>query len=344
MEGVGLGLGVLAEVRTNVKSIQDRIRCYKEGPALFEKVDTVTIRITSFANKIADILDTTPVVIPNDVLLLFIESIGFVTASLQRADNTLQLLRGHEVAGSSSGGAVEALANKGKRFFSAKSYYKMLNDVEKEVNYVEGILQHQLTQLCLALQTNEIQGNVRAMTDVIEGNVSSISDKMEGNIRSMADEIHCDLRSIADEMKGNMRSLAVEMERNVRSLADEIPNGAHRRMADSDVVENCSRPAPAEVGSRTSGGDHSGRRASTLPENRCQEFDFQDEDGRSFVRGGELNSALLSRTAESSDAMRSIHAEGGQELGMIWCPAVLTIFFSKLEYRYKKPVPCTVRT
>lgn len=76
MEGVGLGLGALAEVWTNVKSIQERISCFRQGPELFAKVSNALSRVTSLADTIIAILDSSPGVIPKEILDLFLDSMG----------------------------------------------------------------------------------------------------------------------------------------------------------------------------------------------------------------------------------------------------------------------------
>lgn len=183
MEGVGLGLGVLGEVRANVKSLQERFACYKEGPELFETVDSTLTRITSLGNTISSVLDLNPDVLPNQILHSVLETKEAVDKSLKQAESTLKPFREHGFLESTDSGTAQAHANKRKLFFSAKSLHKMMKEVEKEARSVEGILQHQLTQLCLALKTHGIQGNMR--------NIAAEMHEMKGDMQRLVGDTHC---------------------------------------------------------------------------------------------------------------------------------------------------------
>lgn len=98
LEGVGIGLAVLAEVRTNVSCIRDRIACYKQGPELFDNVNSTLSRVICLAGKIKANFEASPDALPKGILDIFSETLNTARQSLQNADNTLHLYRSTEFA------------------------------------------------------------------------------------------------------------------------------------------------------------------------------------------------------------------------------------------------------
>lgn len=103
MEAVGFGLGVVAEVRANVRSIQERITCYKEGAMRCEKVDGALMRVTRLAGCMRDLLESSRDRLPELIFDAFFETLHSVTASLVNAHHVLYVF-------------MRVAENRGKRF------------------------------------------------------------------------------------------------------------------------------------------------------------------------------------------------------------------------------------
>lgn len=141
MEGIGFGLAVLAEVRTTVSSIKERIARYKEGPKQFEKVDGSLLRVIGLAEQISTVLKENPEVLRKQILGVFLETLSTVKESLVDAHSKLETVCSRLFSGSISG-IVRAAVLKGSRFFRGKSLDKLVREVETEILKVEGLLQH----------------------------------------------------------------------------------------------------------------------------------------------------------------------------------------------------------
>lgn len=165
MEGVGLGLGVLAEVRTSVKSIQERIACYKEGQVLFVSVRSALKRVFAFADTITVILQASPDALPDVILGIFLETLNSVKDTLAISFNKLEIFCSRAFSGSTNDGIFRAAVRKGQRFVKGKSLDKLMREVEKETTNAAAMLQHQLTQLCMAMKTDKMEANVRNMIE-----------------------------------------------------------------------------------------------------------------------------------------------------------------------------------
>lgn len=163
MEGAGLGLAILSEVRTIAQSMKDKVVCYKQGGELFKKVSSDLARVTKFADAISAILETSPGALPEEILVLFVETMGALKDTISSVDSTSERFRSLDFSGSSSDGMMQAVANKARRFLKAKGLDKILKDMENETTNVATTLQLQLSQLCTSLKTDKMEGNVRAM-------------------------------------------------------------------------------------------------------------------------------------------------------------------------------------
>lgn len=159
MERAGLGLAILAEVRSITQSMKKRVRCYKQEGDHFEKVNTSLSRITKFADAISAILEASP------ILDIFTETLGTLKAAIRGADRASEIFRSLNFSGSNSDCKIQAVTNKARRFLKAQDFDKILNDLGNEASNVAGILQHQLSQLFTALKMDKMECNVRAMPE-----------------------------------------------------------------------------------------------------------------------------------------------------------------------------------
>lgn len=265
MEGVGLGLGVLAEVRTNVKSLQERISCYKQAGELFGKVSNPLSRVTKITETIAAILESSPGAILKEILDPFLGCMDSVKESLERTHSS-EIFHESSFSGSCSTGAVRAGMNRFKRFLQAKSLDKKRKDVEKEAGNVEAVLQHQLTQLYIALKTDKMEGNVRGMNDEMQGKVQRLVQGIR-YLEICNGQTQGDVRRIGDDI----RSLELHNE--------QIPQGAQVALAGETYPPGTNVPS--------------------LPDNLHLDFDTRDQDGRFSAPEGDLRFTLLSSTTSN---------------------------------------------
>lgn len=136
MEAVGLGLAVLAEVRMIVKSLQERVACFKEEETIVSEACIALTRVNDLSNNITSVMETKQNIGKCQSLSCRGRwQIGeaFFAGILQDVEQR-QRCR--------PSGSVKA-----KHFIRAKTISKDLLDVLGTANLAEGTLQHQLTQL-----------------------------------------------------------------------------------------------------------------------------------------------------------------------------------------------------
>lgn len=170
LEGVGLGLALLAELTKTIKSMQERNVCDREGPILFGQVDGTLARLSEFSNKLAEILSNNPQVLPQTVLPDFVATPETVKNSLQEAADALMVYCSKAFFGNSSSSCIREFANKGKCFFKAKSLSAIMTSIQRETCDAENMLQHLFTHLGMALKSDDLKVRHRRSC-LSEGNV-----------------------------------------------------------------------------------------------------------------------------------------------------------------------------
>lgn len=162
LDGVSLGLALLAELNKAMKSMQLRNSCYKEAPVLFSEVDNTLTRIKGVADQIAHILLANPEAVPQELIPAFVDTANQVKETLLRADNAISKYCSRAFVGSSSSGGVRSVVNKGLRLFKAKSLTPIMKDMQSETSDAENQLQHLLSQLVVAVKSDEKQNKIES--------------------------------------------------------------------------------------------------------------------------------------------------------------------------------------
>lgn len=154
MEAVGLGLAVLAEVRTTLKSLQDRISCFKEKEALVAEADTALSWFKDLSDNITRVLTAKPKGIPKDFLSVFKTTLDNVKASLATANIKLGKVFSQVPSKKTSGSSRVARAGvkKVQQFAKAKSITKGLRNILAAANLADGTLQLLFTEICNAVK------------------------------------------------------------------------------------------------------------------------------------------------------------------------------------------------
>ncbi len=146
MDPTGFGLAIIAETRTLVTSIKNRIENYRSGPAIFQSLCDNVDRLGRHIAEVERLLRTFPDAVPLNIALVFDETFGSVRNSLQDANRTMDnsLLKAFAASGSS---AMDKLGTKARRKFRASALNSSMlaagASIEKASN--------QLLQLTLAL-------------------------------------------------------------------------------------------------------------------------------------------------------------------------------------------------
>lgn len=195
MEAAGLGLAVLVELRTIAKSMKDRFACYKEIPSLFAKADNNLIRVAELADKISAILEGSIHALPKDVVDVFLNTLGAVKKSLTRANSTLTAYYSYKCTegGVNCNGIMRTAASKGKLFLKGKGMARIMEEVEKETLNAESTLHHQLSQLSIALKTDEIE--VKLKRTILESRSPSEAFRSGSNEPLLSSEFRFDFES-----------------------------------------------------------------------------------------------------------------------------------------------------
>lgn len=162
MEAVGLGLAVLAEVQTTVKSLQDRISCFKEEETLVAEADIALARLKDLFDTITAVLAAKPKSIPHEFVSSFKGTLENVQVSLHSADLMLGKIFSQVSPKKTckSNGVARTGMKKMKQFAKAKSIVKGLPDILGTANRAEGTLQLLLTQICNPVKCDEIEDNI----------------------------------------------------------------------------------------------------------------------------------------------------------------------------------------
>lgn len=153
MEEAGLGLAVLAEVRTMVSSMKERWKCYKDGPARFATVDERVTELLNTADKISDISKSNPEAFSKDIVDLFRNGLKDARNTVKRSEETMDVYCSNAFTSRSSDGAFRTAMLKGKRMVNAKSLAVTMGEIEKNIKHVDNLLQHLLTQLVVVLHS-----------------------------------------------------------------------------------------------------------------------------------------------------------------------------------------------
>lgn len=130
MQPVGFGLTVLAEVRTIVKSVEERNSCFKEEEDLVTEADDVLSRVTALADKITSVVDAKPTAIPE----VFLPGFKFTEESLKKSLASVEMkllkLQAKYFPKTATGSGVSTIGmKKTKQFAKAKSITKALPDI-----------------------------------------------------------------------------------------------------------------------------------------------------------------------------------------------------------------------
>lgn len=182
MEGVGLA--ILAEVRTLAVNVKERWACYKDGPRRFATVDDNVVALLAVLGKIVGVTSANPDALRRETSGLFRDTVFEARDSVNRSSEMLDMYCSRAYGGSSSGGAAQ-IAKKVLRVFKEKSLVATLKEIEKETVEVKNTLQHLLTQLVVVLKTDTAENSVRkAIKDQLAASV-------EEGVRSMIQDLQC---------------------------------------------------------------------------------------------------------------------------------------------------------
>lgn len=191
LEGIGFGLAVLSEVRTNAKSLKERYDCYKQGPELFQKVENALTRVSDSFADISSILKDNPETLPAQTRGLFLKNQNSINGALIRVRETFERLQALDFAGTGNGGAGQRAKRKSKRAALAKSLDIEMKNAEKEASHIEAMLQHHLTGLISTLKIDEVQGSIAKTEE---------SYRAGSKVPPLSDNLHLDFETL-DELE-----------------------------------------------------------------------------------------------------------------------------------------------
>lgn len=165
-DGAGwVGLTVLAEVRTIVKSVQERISCFNEEEELVTEADDALLRVTALVKKITSVVKTNPNAISEVFRPSFEFTLKSVKNSLGSVEKKLRRIHDKFFPAKASSGLARSGVKKARQFSKAKSTAETLRDILGAASHAEGTLQFQLTPLCGAVKTDDLEYNIRRIVE-----------------------------------------------------------------------------------------------------------------------------------------------------------------------------------
>lgn len=165
MEQAGLGLAVLVEVRTIVKSLPDRISCFQEETLVAEARNALA-HVNDLFGNITSVLEARTKAFPKEFLTAFKSTSDNVKSSLAVADKNLdKYLSQVSFDNASTESTVVRAGVKTKQLVRAKSITQGLLDVLSTANRAEVKQQHQLSQLCTAVQFDDLKEDRRILIE-----------------------------------------------------------------------------------------------------------------------------------------------------------------------------------
>ncbi len=156
MEPIGFGLGLIGEVRHQIRSIKTRITMFQEGQQRFQ---TLTGKLDRLLRHIGDVeryLGTFQNSVPSDLATLFDGTMADVRDSVRDENATLPLSLAKAFDGGGSS-AMGKLKPKARQLTRANALSEEMSSLETKIEYASNKLLHQASVLTDTLNSKETQ-------------------------------------------------------------------------------------------------------------------------------------------------------------------------------------------
>ncbi len=163
-------LAVISELRTQVKSIENRIANYRRGPETFRTLSGNVDNLDKHVAEIETLLSSSPDALPTGISAIFRGTLAEVCAILQNALRTMEQTFS-KVFSECGSSAMDRLRSKARRAFRAKYLSDKMGNLDAEIERASNKLLHLTSTLASALK---IDGNLKNLS-VVEKSVDKYS-------------------------------------------------------------------------------------------------------------------------------------------------------------------------